>query len=252
MLRFWFAAIAALALAACGEDAPPEGPLVLAPSSMQGALDEAAIAWSREGHPMPVLSFAGTPALARQVMNGAPADLFVSADEEWMTRLTKGGLVDPASVKDIAGNRLVVVVPNGDVTPLALLPEDFAARLGQGPLALADPDSVPAGKYAKAALLKLKLWPLVAGRISASENVRAALALVERREAPLGVVYASDARASALVAVVAGIPENAHPPIRYPIARLKTAENPDSEDFRAWLVGPKGRAILTSHGFTAP
>ncbi|MGX7896569.1 molybdate ABC transporter substrate-binding protein [Tsuneonella sp. HG222] len=252
MFRFILAALAVFALAACGKDAPSKGPLVLAPSSMQEALTQAALEWSREGHPHPVLSFAGTSALARQVLGGAPADLFISADEEWMDRLAEKALIDPASRADIAGNRLVVIAPAGDATALALLPDAVTARLGNGPLALADPDSVPAGRYARAALGRLELWPAVENRISASENVRAALALVERREAPLGIVYASDAKASDLVVVVAGIPENLHSPIRYPIARLADAKSGDAEDFRAWLAGPKGRAILTTHGFLAP
>ncbi len=252
MHRLLLSLFAALLLASCGEDAPPEGPVVLAPSSMQEAITEAAQEWASEGHPEPVLSIAGTPTLARQVLNGAPADVFVSADEVWMDKLDHGGQIDPRSRVDIAGNRLVVVVPGGDATALPLLPGPFAQRLGRGPLAIADPQSVPAGRYAKTALEKLDLWPVVAGNVSASENVRAALALVERRQAPLGVVYASDAKASRLVAVVAGIPENTHPPIRYPVARLTNATNGDAEAFRAWLAGPRGRAILTSHGFTAP
>lgn len=244
--------IALLGLAACGAADDDRGPLVLAPSSMQEAIEEAANAWAAQGHPRPVVSFAGTPSLARQVLQGAPADLFISADEAWMDELERAGRIEAGSRAELVGNRLVLVAPAERAQPLALEPQAFASALGDGPLALADPAGVPAGRYGKAALESLGLWRAAEGRISASENVRAALALVERGEAPLGLVYASDADAEPRVTVVAELPERAHPPIRYPIALVAGAAHADAEPFRAFLLSSEGQAIVRRHGFTAP
>lgn len=239
-------------LSACGPAEEDRGPLVLAPSSMQEAIEAAADTWAVQGHPRPVTSFAGTPSLARQVLQGAPADLFVSADAQWMDELERAGRIDPASRSAVAGNRLVLVAPSARAKPLPLEPRAFAAALGPGPLALADPASVPAGRYGKAALESLGLWAAAEGNISASENVRAALALVQRGEARLGLVYASDADAASEVAVVAELPETSHPPIRYLIALVAGTDHPDAAAFRAFLLSPEGQAILRRHGFTAP
>lgn len=244
--------LALLGLAACGPAEEDRGPLVLAPSSMQEAIDAAADAWAAQGHHRPVVSFAGTPSLARQVLQGAPADLFISADEQWMDELERAGRIDAASRAAIAGNRLVLVSPSAQAGPPPLEPQAFASALGDGPLALADPASVPAGRYGKAALESLGLWPAAEDNISASENVRAALALVQRGEARLGLVYASDANAAPGGAVVAELPEASHPPIRYPVALLADADHPDAAAFRAFLLSPEGQAILHRHGFTAP
>jgi len=242
---------ALLGLAACGgEDS--RGPVVLAPSSMQEAIEAAADAWAAEGHARPVVSFAGTPSLARQVLQGAPANLFISADEQWMDELERAGRIDSASRAAIAGNRLVLVAPGTQTSPLQLNPRSFAAALGDGPLALADPATVPIGRYGKVALERLGVWPMVAENISASENVRAALALVERGEAPLGLVYASDADAAPGVTVVAELPRISHPPILYPAALVTGATHPDAEPFRAFLLSPEGQAIIRRHGFIAP
>lgn len=254
-LRLFPAALMLLALlgsAGCGSAEEDRGPLVLAPSSMQEAIEGAAGAWAAQGHPRPVTSFAGTPSLARQVLQGAPADLFVSADVQWMDELERAGRIDPASRAAIAGNRLVLVAPAAEAKPLPLEPRAFAAELGAGPLALADPQSVPAGRYGKAALESVDLWAAAGGKISASENVRAALALVQRGEARLGLVYASDADAAPNVAVVAELPEASHPPIRYQLAHVTGADHPDAAAFRAFLLSPEGQALLRRHGFTAP
>jgi molybdate transport system substrate-binding protein len=241
-----------LGLAACGPAEEDRGPLVLAPSSMQEAIEAAADAWGAQGHRRPVTSFAGTPSLARQVLQGAPADLFVSADAQWMDELERAGRIDPASRSALAGNRLVLVAPSAHAKPLPLEPQAFAAALGPGPLALADPASVPAGRYGKAALESLGLWRAAEGNISASENVRAALALVQRGEAPLGLVYASDAHAASNAAVVAELHTAAHPPIRYLLSLVTGAEHPDAAAFRAFLLSAEGQAIVRRHGFTAP
>ncbi|HWK42043.1 MAG TPA: molybdate ABC transporter substrate-binding protein [Croceibacterium sp.] len=244
-----FALIMLLSLvAACGAPSQPEnatagkGPVVLAAASLQEALTEVAGAWAAQGHPAPVLSFAGSSALARQVEQGAPADLFVSADEEWMDVLDRQGLVRPGTRADLLSNRIVLIAP-ADGTAKSL------ADLGDGRLALADPDAVPAGKYAKAALEHLGQWAAVSGRIAPAENVRAALALVERGEAPLGIVYATDARASGKVRLVETLPEDSHPPIRYPVAILSASTHPDAAALRAFLASPEAMRIFASHGF---
>lgn len=229
------------------------GPLVLAAASMQEAMTQAADAWTARGHDRPVLSFAASSALARQIRAGAPADLFLSADEEWMTDVQKAGFVMRGTRANLAGNRLVLVAPAGKPVRLRIARAMPIVRaLGDGRLAMANPDSVPAGKYGQAALSALGVWPQLVGRIARGENVRAALALVERGATPLGVVYATDARASQGVMVVGTFPASSHPPIRYPLARLTTSRHRQAEGFRRFLLSPAGKAILARHGFTAP
>lgn len=229
------------------------GPLVLAAASMQEALEDAATAYTRRGRPRPVLSFAASSALARQIAAGAPADLFVSADEPWMDDLEQRGLLARGTRANLAGNRLVLVAPANSRVRLSLRPGvDLTRALGGGRLAMADPDAVPAGRYGKAALTRLRAWPAVEARVARAENVRAALALVERGAAPLGIVYATDARASRAVRVVGVFPAASHPPIRYPIARTARSRDVDAERFRRFLLAPPGRAILSKYGFTTP
>jgi molybdate transport system substrate-binding protein len=252
-LRRFCAALLALALSALLPGpamAQVRGPLVLAAASLQEALGDAATAWVARGHPAPVLSFAASSALARQVESGAPADLFLSADEEWMDHVDQRGLVRAGTRVSFVANRLVLIAPVASPVRLAIRPGFPLARaLGAGRLAMADPDSVPAGKYGKAALASLGVWPVVAPRVARAENVRAALALVERGEAPLGIVYATDARASAKVRVVGVFPATSHPPITYPLARLGTSASPDAEGFRRFLLSPAGKAIFARRGF---
>ena len=244
------AAIAALALGAAA--AAAEAPRVLAAASLQESMTAAADAWARAGHPRPVVAFAGSSALARQAMAGAPADLFVSADEEWMDALEQRGLLRSGSRAAFLSNRLVLVAPAGVKGNVRLARGVNLARvLGSGRLAMADPEAVPAGKYGKAALQKLGAWDAVAPKVVRAENVRAALALVERGAAPLGVVYATDARASAKVRVVGVFPAASHPPIRYPLALLKSSTNPEGVKFRGFLLSRGGRAIFARYGFGA-
>ena len=229
-------------------------PTVLAAASLQEALSEAADAFARQRHPRPVLAFAASSALARQVQAGAPADLFVSADEQWMDVLAAKRLIVAASRRDLASNALVLIEPAAGRTRLVIARGFALARaLGDGRLALADPAAVPAGIYARAALTSLGVWPSVAGRIAAAENVRAAMALVERGQAPLGVVYATDALASAKVRVVARFPAGSHPRIAYPVALIAPINgrvaNPEAEAFLQFLLGRDGQAILRRHGF---
>jgi molybdate transport system substrate-binding protein len=244
--------IAGLAVLALGAAPPPRAPLVLAAASLQESLDAAADRWAALGHPRPVISFAASSALARQIEAGAPADLFVSADEEWMDALAAKRLIVPGTRADLVGNWLVVVERVGRRTAIPLNGAKLARLLGAGALAMADPDSVPAGKYGKAALTRLGAWSAVAPYVVRAENVRAALALVERGAAPLGIVYLTDARASSKVRVAGIFPQSSHPPIVYPIARLAGSTNPEGEGFRRFLLSPNGRAIFARFGFTAP
>jgi len=229
-------------LARCGDAEPERGPVVLAASSLQEALTEAAGAWAAHGRPAPVLSFAGTSALARQVEQGAPADLFVSADEEWMDALAGQDLLRADTRRDLLSNRLVVVRTKGD--PIAGF-----AELGDRRLALADPGAVPAGKYAREALERMGTWAELEPRVVPAENVRAALALVERGEAPLGIVYATDALASDGVEVVQEIPADTYTPIRYPAAVLAASQHPDAAAFLAFLSSDEAKRIFEKHGF---
>ena len=247
-----FALLVALLLAPAAF-AQERGPVVLAAASLHESLTEAANAWAAKGHVKPMLSFAASSALARQVTAGAPADLFVSADEAWMDAVAKAGLLRAGTRTTLLGNRLVLIAPAS--SKVRLTPARgfaLAKALGTGRLALADPDAVPAGKYARAALAHLGVWTSVAAKVAPAENVRAALALVERGAAPLGIVYATDARASKTVRVVGAFPATSHPPIRYPVAMLKASRHRDAAGFRAFLLSKQGRAIFVRHGFVNP
>ena len=244
----------ALLFAAAPALAQPRGPVVLAAASLQEALTDAARAWTARRHAPPVLSFAGSSALARQIEAGAPADLFVSADEEWMDHVAAKRLIRANTRASFLSNRLVLIAPVASRARGKLrltIGRDFplARLLGNGRLALADPDAVPAGKYARAALSNLGVWGAVSPRVARAENVRAALALVERGEAPFGVVYATDARASNRVRVVGVFPANSHPPITYPVALLARSTNREAEGFRRFLISREGKAIFARRGF---
>lgn len=243
-------AVAALIPNGCDKPVSKEQPpVVLAAASMQEALSEAANSWSSTGHPKPVLSFAASSALARQIESGARADLFVSADEDWMNQVESQGLAKPGSRRILVRNALVLIGPVQGPHSVALTAPSLKQALGQGRMAMADPDSVPAGKYGKAALQKLGLWPTVQDKIASGENVRAALSFVERGEVPLGIVYITDAKASKKVRIVATFPEKSHPPIVYPIALLKSGR-PEGDAFERFLASSRGQAIFASYGFT--
>ena len=248
------AAILTLLTAPLAHAAPGDrGPLVLAAASLQEAMTAAADTWAAQGHARPVLSFAGSSALARQIKAGAPADLFLSADDDWMTDVERAGFVVRGTRANVVGNRLVLIAPaNRPVHVRIGKGMPIARALGDSRLAMANPDSVPAGKYGKAALTTLGVWPSVANKIARGENVRAALALVERGEAPLGVVYATDAKASRAVRIVGAFPVGSHASIRYPLARLKSSRHRDAESFRRFLLSGAGKAIFARYGFTAP
>lgn len=233
--------------------AQQKGPVVLAASSLQEALSDAADQWTRKGHFRPVLSFAASPALARQIATGAPADLFISADEAWMNELAQKGLIRPSTRSSFLSNQLVLVAPASSKISIIIRAKfPLVKALGDGRLAMADPDSVPAGRYGKAALTTLGVWSGVEAKVARAENVRAALALVERGEVPLGIVYATDARASKGVRIVGVFPANSHPAISYPIATLRASKNLDAENFRKYLISHSGKAIFLRYGFFAP
>ena len=225
-------------------------PIVLAAASLQESLTAAAQRWAAKGHPKPVLSFAASSALARQVEAGAPADLFVSADEDWMNYLAQRRLIQPRTRVSFLTNSLVLVAPAASHIRLSIAPRfPLAAALGQGRLAMADPAAVPAGKYGKEALTRLGVWASVEPKVAAAENVRAALALVSRGEASLGIVYATDARAAPGVRMVGTFPASSHAPISYPLAALSTSRNPEAEGFRRFLVSAEGKAVFRGFGF---
>lgn len=247
-LFLWIAAVLALTAPA---QAQKRGPLVLAAASLQESMNAAADAWAAAGRARPVISFAASSALARQIEAGAPADLFVSADVEWMDVLQREQLIRPGSRSDFLGNRLALIAPAGSRVALRIARGFPIARaLGDGRLAMADPGAVPAGRYGKAALTALGVWPSVANRVAHAENVRAALALVERGATPLGIVYETDARASAKVRVVGLFPPGSHAPITYPMAIIASSRNPEAEVFRRFLLSPRGRAIFQRYGFS--
>jgi len=242
---------ALLCLAACGQGERASQPLVvLAASSLQEALQAEADAWVKQDHPHPVLSFAASSALARQIESGAPADLFLSADEDWMDAIEKAGALRKGTRRDLLGNSIVLIAPKASAAAVDLSSAaSLDAAIGKGRLAMANPEAVPAGKYGKAELERLKLWDNVARKVAATDNVRAALALVESGEAPLGIVYATDAAASAKVRVVATFPAGSHPPIRYPVAILAASTSRQAESFERFLASARGRAIFARHGF---
>jgi molybdate transport system substrate-binding protein len=233
--------------------AEPKAPLVLAAASLQESMTAAADAWAHHGHPRPVVSFAASSALARQIAGGGNADLFVSADEDWMDYVAKAGLIVPETRVRLLFGALVLVGPAGGHLHLQPAPGfPLAKALAGGKLAMADPDSVPAGRYGREALQHLGVWDQVSGQVARAENVRAALGLVAHGAAPLGIVYATDALAEPHVRMVGLFPAASHAPITYPLARLKTSTNPEGEAFRRFLLSGEGKAIFRRYGFFAP
>lgn len=227
---------------------------VFAAASLKTALDEIAAGWGEDtGHEV-VLSYAGTPQLAQQIVEGAPADLFVSASEAWMDELEGQGLIVADSRRDLLGNTLVLVAhgPADPVTVDASL--DLAGLLNGGKLAMALVDSVPAGQYGREALTSLGLWAAVEPSVAQAENVRAALALVATGEAPFGIVYGSDAIADDAatddVTVVGTFPPDSHAPIRYPAALVAGREGEAARAFLDHLESAEAGAVFEANGFT--
>lgn len=226
---------------------------VFAAASLSDVLDEVGRAFTLQTRIPVRFSFAASSALARQIESGAPADVFVSADQEWMDYLAARQLIDAGSRADIVGNALVLVAPAGSRTTLRIVPRfGLAAALGRhGRLATGDPASVPAGKYARAALTHLGVWPAVRDRLIPADNVRAALNFVALGEAPLGIVYATDARGNARIRVVGAFPADSHPPITYPAA-VTTRGGDGARAFARFLRGEQARALFAAAGFSLP
>jgi len=198
------------------------------------------------GHVVP--SFGSSGDLAKQIQNGAPASIFISADVKWMDYLAKAKLIDNDSRRNLLGNELVLIAPVDSTSPVSL--DDLASQLNGGKLALGDPDSVPAGRYGKAALDSMKQWDALQGSVVRAKDVRAAMAFVERGEAAAGIVYATDALVSQKVRIVATFPEATHPPIVYPLALIAGHDDEAARAFFAYLQGPQAANVLLSAGFS--
>ena len=223
--------------------------MVFAAASMKTSLDQVAQKFeAATGHHV-TISYAGSNALAKQITEGAPADIFISASSDWMDAVETAGEV--AKREDLLGNSLVLVGHDAQATPLAIdAGLDLAGLLGGGKLSMALVESVPAGQYGKAALQSLGLWDKVSGDVAQSDNVRAALGLVARGEAPYGIVYATDARAEPQVHVAGQFPADSHPPITYPAALLKNGTDAGDLAFYEALRGEEANAIFRAEGFT--
>lgn len=225
----------ALLLLATAASAAAEPVRVLAAFTLKPALDAIAQDYRRAGGET-VLVYGPSPALAQQIENGAPADVFFSADPAWTDELAKHRLVDPGGVAELIGNRLVLVARKGTVPPVAITQDlPLAKLIGNGPITMCDPDSHPAGKMAKASLTSLGLWKSVAGKVARAENPLLAVKMVARGDAPFAIVFATDAMAEDGVGIVGTFPDDSHPPIRYPAAVVATSRNPDATKFFAYL-----------------
>lgn len=240
-----FALVVLMAVPAAAEDIT-----VFAAASLKNAMDEVAAGFeAAAGHGVTV-SYAGSSALARQIELGAPADVFVSANPGWMDRLDEAGKTEGGTRVDLLGNRIVLIA-HGVAEPVEVgAGMDLAGMLGEGRLAMALVDAVPAGIYGKAALESLGLWESVEARVVQADNVRAALKLVAIGEAPMGVVYATDAAAEEGVSVLGAFPEDSHPPIVYPVAAMTGRLSPMVAEFLGYLQSGAAREVFKRHGFT--
>lgn len=242
---------ALLALLVTASPSFAEDVSVFAAASLKNALDEVAAVYTEETGNTVTISYAGSNALAKQIIEGAPADIFISANTEWVDEVEKAGLVADGKRHDLLGNTLVLIANGSDAAPVEIGPEtDFKALIGDGKLAMALVDSVPAGQYGKAALESLGQWDAVSADVAQSDNVRAALALVATGEAPYGIVYATDAAAEDNVTIVGEFPADSYPTITYPAALLTGAADEADNAFYDALSGDAADAIFEKHGFT--
>jgi len=224
--------------------------VVFAAASLKNALDEASAAYEKETGVKALISYAASSTLAKQVENGAPADIFISADLDWMDYLQKRNLIKADTRLTLLGNKLVLIAPkDSKIDHVNIAPGfDLAGLAGNGRIATGDVRAVPVGLYAKAALEKLGVWAAVEPKMAMAENVRAALVLVARGEAPLGIVYETDAKVDPGVKIVGVFPEDSHPPIVYPVALTKEAK-PEAAQYLAFLRMPDARMIFEHYGF---
>jgi molybdate transport system substrate-binding protein len=225
--------------------------IVFAAASLKDALDEVNAAYQREKGQETATSYAASSTLAKQIEAAAPADVFISADLDWMDYLAKKNLIKPETRANLLGNRLVLIAPANSDAKLGIAPNfPLAQALGDGRLAIADPNGVPAGRYGKAALESLGMWSSVADRLAPAENVRVTLALVSRGEASLGIVYQTDAASDKAVKIVGTFPQDTHPPIIYPIGVVTSSTNRGAPAYLAFLKSPAARPIFEKQEFT--
>ena len=252
LLRRWMIVAIALIVSLLSSAARAADVIVFAAASLKESMDQQArLFQTQTGHRV-IVSYGASNALARQIEAGAPADLFISADSEWMNYVDQRRLLAPATRVDLLRNSLVLVVPALSTVVLKIEPHfPLAAALGKDKLAMANPDSVPAGKYGKAALQSLGVWNSVERNVVRAENVRAALVLVARREAPFGIVYATDAGAESGVKIVGTFPPGSHPPIVYPAAMVATSKSSGARALLEYLRSAQAGAVWTRHGFAS-
>ena len=246
-----FARLALIASLMLPLRAAAEEVTVFAAASLTGALDRVAEAWAAETGHRAVLSYGGSSALARQIQQGAPADIFISASGEWMEAVEASGDVQAGTRRDILGNTLVLIA-HGEAAPVSIEALDLAGMLGEDRLAMALVEAVPAGIYGKQALVSLGLWDGVAPKVAQADNVRGALAFVAQGEAPLGIVYATDAAAEPAVSVIGTFLPGSHDPITYPAAITAQATSPVAAEFLDYLTTEPARAVWAAAGFSAP
>ncbi|HEY6124061.1 MAG TPA: molybdate ABC transporter substrate-binding protein [Steroidobacteraceae bacterium] len=250
-LRWIMPCALALSFMGTARSEEPQKPelLVLAAASLTNVLGELAPAWEKTSGVRVKLSFAASSVLARQIEAGSKADVFVSADQEWMDYLQARRLIAPDSRVNLVRNRLVLIAPADSPIRLEIKPGfDLAGALAGGRLATGDPDTVPVGRYARAALTSLGVWDQVADRLVRADNVRGAMLFVSRGEAPLGIVYSTDAQIDNKVRTVATFPDHTHPAITYPAAATAIA-GPESAAFLAFLGGSEAAPVWTKYGF---
>jgi molybdate transport system substrate-binding protein len=233
---------------ASGLAADAGGARVFAAASLTTALTDLAGSWQKSGHPAPILDFAASGTLAKQIEAGAPADLFASADLTWMDYLDTRGKIDHATRSNLLSTTLVLIAPNDQHPKIEMTRNYPIANAFTGKLCTGEPGVVPVGIYAKQALESLGWWPTLQDRIVGTDDVRTALAFVERGECTLGIVYATDAMISTKVHVVAEFPADTHPPILYPFALIPGA-SPEGRAFLQYLSSPQAAALFRHYGF---
>jgi molybdate transport system substrate-binding protein len=251
--RFWISLLVGATLASGIGPAAAQGRdvLVFAAASLKNALDDIAGQWQRETGKKVAISYAASNNLIRQIENGAPADIFMSADLDWMDYGQQKNLIKPETRSNLLGNKIVLIAPKDSTLSVKVEPGfDVLAALKGGRLSMGNVDAVPAGKYGKAALEKLGAWDKVKGRIAQAESVRAALLLVSRGETPLGIVYQTDAASEPGVKIVGTFPEDSHPPIIYPVALTKDSNNATAADFLKYIRSPAAKPAFEKQGFT--
>jgi molybdate transport system substrate-binding protein len=257
--RGWLAGLVGLAVAAIIAVGPPQPApqaqsgemVVFAAASLKNALDAINTQWQKETGKRASISYGASSALAKQIEQAAPAQMFISADLDWMDYVAQRNLIKPQTRSNLLGNRIVLIAHKDKAQPIDIKPGfELAKALDGGRLAMANVDSVPAGKYGKAALENLGVWSSVSSTIAQAENVRAALLLVSRGEAPLGIVYQTDAAADPNVKIIGTFPEDTHPPIIYPVALTAGANHPEAAAFLEYIKSAKAKPLFEAQGFT--